>query len=141
MQSIAQKKGYKPGIKGVLITPEKMVVTDSFRLIEYKKASKNGLMAVRPELGNTLLDGCKLLTIQDRVDASEFPDYEKIMPNDKPTVSIRLQASFLASLSKIVTDCLKEQGKLYVDLNIYDKRGMVELRGENVRGVLMRVNG
>lgn len=109
MDKIISKSSIQPELSAIYFTPEKMVATDSFRLIEVKK----GIDIAEPRLlkakgfkgrgtvtiddNNLINDGGKLIQ-GERVDG-DYPDYEKAcFENGKPKFSMYVNAKLLAEL-------------------------------------------
>ena len=109
MDKITGKSSIRPELSAIYFTPDKMVATDSFRLIEVKKAidikepriikakgfKGRGTVTIGDD--DIINDHGKLIQ-GERVDA-EYPDYEKAaFDNGEPKFSIMLNISIWPSL-------------------------------------------
>jgi len=112
MDKITSKSSIRPELTGVYFAPDKMVATDSFRLIEVKKGIAiegeprvvrakgfKGNKSVSVAADNIVKDGDKL--IQGEATGGTFPDYEKIFADaaDKPRFTMLVNAKYLAELA------------------------------------------
>jgi hypothetical protein len=111
MDKITSKTSIRPELEGVYFSDDKMVATDSFRLLEVKKpialAGKPRVIKVKGFRGRGIVaiadtdiitDGAKLLQ-GERVEA-EYPEYEKVFDglSDQPRFSMLVNAKYLAEL-------------------------------------------
>jgi len=110
MDKITCKSSVRPELQSIYFCPDKMVATDSFRLIEVKKQigipeprlikakgfKGRGSVMVNPD--DVVNDDGNLIQGQ-RVDAA-YPDYEQIFDglNDAPRFSMLVNAKLLAEL-------------------------------------------
>lgn len=152
MDKITSKSAIRPELSGVYFAPDKMVATDSFRLIEVKKdiaiageprvvkaKGFKGNKSVAITADNIVRDGDKL--IQGEATGGSFPDYEKIFADaaDKPRFTMRVNAKYLAELAAEV-DAQSGHGQHAVDIIFYEsmKPLLIAAEGENgkVRALL-----
>lgn len=142
MDKITSKSSMRPELSAVYLTPEKMVATDSFRLIEVKKPiginkpflfkakgfKGRGAVSVN---GDIINDDGKLIQ-GERVDG-EYPDYEKALPTDKPAFTMYLNAKYLAEIAAEVDAHAKDPFHT-IRLDFYDKHRPLVITAEGVTG-------
>lgn len=127
-------------INAILVTPDKIVATDSFKLIEIKKKTGaaapvlvnlpkgvktfDGIVYKHDDVG-TLVNGA-WTEIGTTFDPDLYPKYEAVMPTGEPLKTVRLS---VAHLKAIITACERSKDKHLdsVDVSIYEKeRGPVK---------------
>ncbi len=109
MHKITSKSSIRPELSAIYFAPNKMVATDSYRLIEVKKdivfkgnprpikaKGFKGTKTVSIDDNDLIHDGDKLIQ-GERVDA-EYPKYERVIPTGKPIFSIKVNAKYLAEI-------------------------------------------
>ncbi len=110
MDKITSKSSIRPELTAIYFAPDKMVATDSFRLIEVKKEigiAESRLIKAKGFKGHGTVgvgdddivnDGGKLIQ-GERVDAT-YPDYGQIFDGlrDAPRFSVLVNAKMLAEL-------------------------------------------
>lgn len=111
MDNIVAKSSIRPELQGVYFSRDKMVATDSFRLIEVKKPiglagelrvikakGFKGRGAVANAENDIIADGAKL--IQGERVAAAYPEYERVFDglSDEPRFSMVVNAKYLAEL-------------------------------------------
>jgi DNA polymerase III sliding clamp (beta) subunit (PCNA family) len=111
MDTITSKTSTRPELQGVYFSADRMVATDSFRLLEVKKPIAlageprvikakgfrgRGIVAVAD--ADIITDSTKLL--QGERMAAEYPEYEKVFDglSEQPRFSMVVNAKYLAEL-------------------------------------------
>lgn len=148
-------------INAVLVTPDRIVATDSFKLIEIKKETGAGAPVLvklpkgvktfdtitykKDDVG-TFVNGA-WTEIGTPLDADIYPKYEAIMPTGEPLKKVRLSVHHLKA---IITACEgKGRDRIdLVDISVYAKEyGPVKFErvrkvdeNETVTMLLMPVN-
>lgn len=112
MDKITSKGGVRPESQGIYFSPDKMVATDSFRLIEVKKEIAiegeprvvkakgfRGRGDVSVDANNLINDGGKL--IGGEVVNADYPEYEKVFEglSGEPRFSMVINAKYLAEVA------------------------------------------
>jgi DNA polymerase III sliding clamp (beta) subunit (PCNA family) len=112
MDKITSKSSIRPVLQGIYFAPDKMVATDSFRLIEVKKEISlegeprvmkakgfRGHGAVSVDANNLINDGGKL--IGGEVVDADYPEYEKVFEglSGEPRFSMDINAKYLAEVA------------------------------------------
>ena len=112
MDKITSKSSIRPELTGIYFTHDKMVATDSFRLIEVKKEvalegeprvvkakAFRGRGAVSVDANNLINDGGNL--IGGEATGGTFPEYEKLFDemSDAPRFTMLVNAKYLAELA------------------------------------------
>ena len=133
MDKITSKSSIRPELQSVYFHPDRMVATDSFRLIEVKKAvgiSEPRLLKVKGFKGRGAVsvadddivnDGGKLIQ-GERVDAA-YPDYEQILAGlkDAPRFSMTVNAKLLSELLAEVDAQAHGDGNHKIRLDFFEK--------------------
>src|SRR5690242_8007543 len=140
MDKITSKSSIRPELASIYFTPDKMVATDSFRLIEVKKdialegeprcikaKGFKGRGSVIVGDNDLINDGGKLIQ-GERVDA-EFPDYEKALPTEKPAFTMYINAKYLAEIAAEV-DAQAQNAVHKVRLDFYGEHRPLLLTSE-----------
>jgi hypothetical protein len=142
------KMGGGGWVQGVHIMPDRIVATDSFKLVEIKTETgvTEAVTVVAPKALKTFdgvtVDGEKI-TLQNkgaeyltRKHEGEFPAYEKVMPEGEPQITIRLQPQLL----KEVAEAYGKEA--YVDMHIYGELKPLKFENGNkdVTVLLMPMN-
>jgi hypothetical protein len=147
VNKITSKSTMRPELTGIYFAPDKMVATDSFRLIEVKKdiaiegaprvikaKGFRGNKAVSIAADNIVKDGDKL--IQGEATGGSFPDYEKIFADaaDKPRFTMRVNAKYLAELAAEV-DAQSGHGLHAINIVFYEsmKPLLITAEGEDAK--------
>lgn len=156
MDKITSKSSIRPELQSIYFAPDKMVATDSYRLIEVKKEigiteprlikakgfKGRGNIAVNPD--DLVNDGGKLIQ-GERVNA-EYPDYEKVFDGlkDAPRFSVLVNARLLAELLA-EADAQADDANHKVRLDFFEtmKPLIITARGKSasVRALLAPLNG
>ena len=153
MDKITGKSSIRPELSAIYFTPDKMVATDSFRLIEVKKAidikepriikakgfKGRGTVTIGDD--DIINDHGKLIQ-GERVDA-EYPDYEKAaFDNGEPKFSIMLNIKYLAELAaEVAAQSCAAFDKARLDFYDKDKPLIITADGGTikVRAALMPI--
>ena len=161
MDKITSKSSIRPELQSVYFHPDKMVATDSFRLIEIKKEigipeprllkvkGFKGRGAVSVADGDIVNDGGKLIK-GERVDAT-FPHYEQIFAGlkDAPRFTMHINAKLLSELlAEVDAQACDPHHKVRVDF--FEKAKLLVLTAEgaakgyegkvSVRAILAPIN-
>lgn len=118
LSSFVSKTGLGKSISGVLITPEKIVATDSFKLIEIKyETGVDSPIVVRLPKGLKTLDGAvavqsgklfnKGAEYQGEIIKEDFPKYEKILPTTAPILTRYVDARLLKDICEAFNGGMK----------------------------------
>ncbi len=148
LSDFVSKSNIRPSISGVLVTPEKIVATDSFKLIEIKRANavKEAIIVKLPKGLKTFdrISDEKLYHKNaeypiEKIDDT-FPAYESIIPTTEPKMTIIVNPKFLAEIcaafSKEVTIALELHGEdKPIVITARDTRGD---KKEDIRALLMQ---
>lgn len=136
-------------LTGVRYGEGKAVATDSFSLIEVKsdlldgevfivadlKAKRKAHVELFGGVATVLEEGKK--TLLEPINES-FPDYEKVMTNDEPLATIKLNAKYLANVATILAGF-----DPYSKVSLSIKKDRIELttknKDEEVRAIIMAV--
>src|ERR1700688_4100570 len=108
MDKLKSNSQIRPELEGVYFWPDKMVATDSFRLIEVKKEIDirsprllkakgfKGRGAVSVSEANVINDDGKL--IQGELVDADYPEYEQVFEGlgEQPRLTMHVNAKFLA---------------------------------------------
>jgi DNA polymerase III sliding clamp (beta) subunit (PCNA family) len=156
MDKITSKSSIRPELSGIYFTPDKMVATDSFRLIEVRKEiglegeprivkvkGFKGKDAIAISADNIVKDGEKL--IQGEATGGSFPDYERIFADasEKPRFTMLVNAKYLAELAAEV-DAQAADPFHKIQLDFYEpmKPLLITAKGEHVevRALLSPMN-
>lgn len=156
MDKITSKSSIRPELQSIYFAPDKMVATDSYRLIEVKKEigiAEPRLVKAKGFKGRGTIsvgdddivnDGGKLIQ-GERVDAT-YPEYEKIFGGlkDTPRFSMLVNAKLLAELLA-EADAQAEAANHKVRLDFFEtmKPLIITAQGESasVRALLAPMNG
>lgn len=148
LSSYVSKSDIKPELACVLVKPDRMVATDSFRLVEVKgqtgidkdtliklpKALKTlSAVTLKDEKLGTMEKGAwyELETIE-----GAFPRYETIMPTAEPIATIRVNAEYLKEIAQTFED-KKKLG--FVDISFFGELKALRFtnKDESVTALLM----
>ncbi len=155
MDKITSKSSVRPELASVYFCPDKMVATDSFRLIEVKKAIDipvprllkakgfKGHRAVSVNDANVINDDGKL--IQGELVENPYPEYEGVFNglSDAPRFTMTVNAKYLTEL---VAEVDAQSGhsfhKIRLDFFESMKPLLITAEGEkvSVRGLLSPMN-
>jgi DNA polymerase III sliding clamp (beta) subunit (PCNA family) len=158
MDKLTSKSPVRPELASVYFCPDKMVATDSFRLIEVKKEIDipaprvlkakgfRGRGSVSVSEANVINDDGKL--IQGELVEADYPDYETVFKGlgGQPRLTMHVNAKYLAEL---LTEIDAQAGDQWhkVRLDFFDtvKALLITSQGPNenvsVRGLLSPMNG
>ena len=137
----------RPVLQKVLVTKNKMVATDSYKLLEItnpNEVEKDQLLHL-PDFISTFKNterAVKVETVENKTDGNQFPDYEQIMPKTDPIMEFQVNA-------KLMIECLeqfknKETDNNYVTIKLYSKEmSPIVMQGsgatENIKALLMQL--
>lgn len=144
LSSFVSKTRIGESISGVLITPEKIVATDSFKLIEIKyETGVDSPIVVQLPKGLKTLDGAiavqsgklfnKGAEYQGKIIEEKFPDYEKILPTTKPTLTRYVDSRLLKDICEAFNGGMKME--LHESLLIFTNKD------ESMKAVLSPMTG
>lgn len=146
------KNAYGKCIEGVHVTPNAVVATDSFKLIEIKQETgaadsftvklPKGLKTFdkieRVGTGaNIYHKGAKYEV--SKIEEDEFPKYEQIFPTDKPVAVVRLNAEFLRQIATAFESIDPTFGAINVTLYGENKPVVFTEDQNRVRAILMPI--
>lgn len=147
MHKLCSKSKLGRSIEGILFAPDKMVATDSFRLLEVKKkitVDKPVVMAVKGFSGTgdniivnkeTVVDGKKHLVAFPIND--QFPIYESIIPKTKPVFEMTVDAKLFGEL--LLEQAKHQPGISHVKLSFYGTNKVIKSVGKDTMGLTMPV--
>jgi len=131
-------------INGVLVTPDKIVATDSFKLIEIKQASDiqkptvfkmvKGFKTFETANDTGLI--AKYGTIcSNSIMEDAFPEYEKVIPQGEPVFEIDLSPEHLEAIFKAF------KGYPRITVKMYAKnKPVVFTNNKDIMALLMPMN-
>lgn len=143
MDKITSKSTIRPELGSIYFTPDKMVATDSYRLIEVKKDIEvaepcvikakgfKGRETVSIDDHDIVNDGGKLIQ-GARVDA-EYPDYEQLFDLGEPKFTMLVNAKYLAELAAEV-DAQAHDTMHKMRIDFYGERRPLILSAEGEGG-------
>lgn len=145
IKAFTKKDGLRPVLEGVYITPDRIVATDTYKLIELKTDTglKETFVFRLPsgvkDFERVEKDG-KKVTLYNKnnvyitqVTKEEFPQYEMIIPKDE-LVSIRLSPKHLKEI------CTSFENKEYLDFKIYKgEYKPITIEADNLKALLMPI--
>lgn len=153
MQKLASKSIIRPALAGVLFDPQnnKLVVTDTFRLLEVSKTIEGitepvvlrvpgftgrSQVAVN-DMGDIVIDGKKNLVVEQKTPGDEFPKYEQVLPKTEDAkFTFKVNAELLAGL---LAEQAKHQKNPHVTLHFYEDNKGLFITGEDTRAIIMPV--
>lgn len=150
LSDFIHKDSNRDVLNSVLIAPDKIVATDSFKLVEIKTEtgisepllvklpkgiktfesvhSENGIVTIRDKKGA----GYQVDVLST---AYTFPEYEKLIPTTEPKLTVRLSPEYLAQVAKAF------EGDVYVEIALHgNAKPLVFTSDSNVRVLLMPIN-
>lgn len=138
---IVAKEGHvREVLKKVLITPTKMVATDSYCLLEVEQENdtKTNQLLDFAEFQNTYKKQDKEIEIETtnengEIMGAKFPDYERAMPKENPIATTYLDADCLIK----VLEQFRDRNKNDVEIELYGEDRPILLKKEGMRGLVM----
>lgn len=133
----ASDSEFRPAITGLLITGEKTVATDSFRLVEITRPvkgeheplivnAKELLKKVKIPKGGDIVELHELSSVSKIYE--KFPDYEKVIPTGEPKAEFSVNGLFLAEIAKLLG---KVNGIAKINIKVYGPGDPIVIEAKN----------
>ena len=154
IEAFTSKQKLGRAIDGVLIMPDKIVATDSFKLIELKgdtgaadsftvklpKGLKTFERVERVGTGANIYHKGAKYEVAEVGAADEYPKHEAIWPTGEPVASVILDAGHLAAICAAF-ESASTTGVAHIEIKIYEENKAVEFTSKTgvLRALLMPV--
>lgn len=142
------KDSPKQSITGVLVTPEKIVATDSFRLVEvthpFPSVSEPTIVKLPKncsKIDDISVSQGKVMVVSDgdisigAIVDDTFPVYDAIFPTEKPMLEIKLNTAYL----KEIAEFFERNEQPTFTVKLYGNLKPVLFEAGNIRALLMPI--
>ena len=149
LSEFISREHLKKAVEGVLITPDKIVASDSFKLIEIESGDtgvkKPIVLKVARYINRfekvVVMDGEHFVKDGDsfhkgKLVEEKFPDYEVLIPKSEPVFTIKLSPLHLKEI------CTAFEDKVYIKMEFHSESKPVVFTENtgSLRALLMPIN-
>lgn len=148
LKEFTSKSTLNPCLQGVLVTSDRLVATDSFKLIEiqivnqikksYVQELPKGIKTMHSVLNDKVYIDAKGSTIPISEINDPYPEYKAILAQLKtPRATVRLSASHLKAIAEAFMVDKKDMLNDYIDVELFDELKPVKFTRANITALLM----